>query len=92
MKYILKKRGKLQSVRKLDDSKADLYSCLQILEETIAGTETFTPLRQHLISILSEIMTNSSFIEEKESIKINSMLKYIINFYSLFFLSFFFVL
>lgn len=71
-------RTKLHSVRKLDDARGDLMACLQILEQTICGTESYTPLRQHLVSILVEIMTGSNFIEEKDAVKINSMLKRIL--------------
>merc|ERR1711871_634616 len=71
-------RTKLHSVRKLDDVRGDLMACIQILEQTVCSTESYTPLRLHLVSTIVEMMTASNFIEEKDAVKINSMLKRIV--------------
>lgn len=68
-------RNKFQSVRKVEDSRMDLLSAIDILEETLAGSESFSPLRQQLASILVELLVNSSLTEEKDALKIISMLK-----------------
>ena len=68
-------RTKLHSVRKLDDARGDLMTCVQILEQTVCSTENYTPLRQHLVSTIVEMMTGSNFIEEKDAAKIDSMLQ-----------------
>lgn len=63
-------------MRNLENVQADLTACIQMIVMTIGGAESYTALRQYVLKLAIEIITSSSFIEEKESLKITSTLKY----------------
>ena len=68
-------RAKLESVRKLEASRADMKSCIEILDAMLAGTEQLSYVRQSVLVTIAEILSGSSLSDAKEMQKIKQIIR-----------------
>jgi WASH complex subunit 7 len=65
---------KLKLSNKLDVSRFDLFSSIEIMENILSGCESMSFSRRASLSIAGELVTSSKLISEKDAVKLQGLL------------------
>jgi len=71
-------RLKLESNKRMDNSRFDLLAALNVIENIVRTSDSFSPSRQAALLIVTEIVAGSPAYNEKEALKLKGFVRRIV--------------